>query len=144
MSELLNKHDLMNLLPHRDPFLLVDEVQILEKGETAEAVFHVLPTLDFFKGHFPGNPILPGVLQIEIMAQTAGVVVLHAHEKKENLRVFLTSVESAKFKKTVVPPSDLKICVKKIKEKCSIFVFEGKCFVNDELVSQATFSALLG
>jgi len=103
---MLNNIDIQKILPHRYPFLLIDKVLEVEPGKRAVAVKNVTANEPFFQGHFPGNPIMPGVLIVEAMAQTACVAGLLLEENKNKLGVF-TGIESMKFRKQVVPGDTL-------------------------------------
>lgn len=101
---------------------------------------------EFFQGHFPGNPVMPGVLQVEAMAQTAGAIVIAGREKKENGKnagVLFMSIDGVKFRKPVKPGDVLKMHVEKIKERRNIFVFKGVNYVDGQPVSEAEFTAMI-
>lgn len=141
-----NRDDILKFLPHRDPFLWVDKIDIITSGEEGIGYKNITRDMDFFRGHFPGNPVMPGVLQIEAMAQTAGCVVIEALQNDPNrpTQVFFMSIDKVKFRQMVVPDCQLKMCAKKIKSHGKVYVFEAKSYVDDKLVSEATFSALVG
>ncbi|HXH32513.1 MAG TPA: 3-hydroxyacyl-ACP dehydratase FabZ family protein [Bacteriovoracaceae bacterium] len=160
---LLNKTQVMGFLPHRDPFLFIDEVKeiILPeaiKGKTGPfkhsdliggkviCTFKIDNTVKVLDGHFPGNPILPGVVQIEMMAQAASFMVIHCLEKpieQCHLEVALLGVESAKFRRPIVPPMDLEIHAVLTKTRGSFLFYDGEIFCGGELMSQTTFMASL-
>ena len=106
--------------------------------------FSKLPSL-FFQGHFPGNPVMPGVLQIEAMAQTAGALVISGMENYKEMKagVFFMSIDGVKFRKPVKPGDQLKMHVEKIKERRNIFVFKGQSMVDGQVVSEAEFTAMI-
>lgn len=141
-----NRDDVLKLLPHRDPFLWVDKIEIIESGEEGIGYKNITSDMDFFRGHFPGNPVMPGVLQIEAMAQTAGCVVMEALRGEPNppTQVFFMSIDKVKFRQMVVPNCQLKMYAKKVKSHGKVYVFEAKAYVDDKVVSEATFSALVG
>ena len=145
MSEVYNVEQIMEFLPHRYPFLLVDRLTVEEPGVKGIGLKNVTMNEEFFQGHFPGNPVMPGVLQIEAMAQTAGAVVISGMEnyKEEKLGVFFMSIDGVKFRKPVKPGDQLKMHVEKIKERGKIYVFKGETFVDGKLVSEAEFTAMI-
>jgi len=140
-----NCDDILRLLPHRAPFLWVDRIEIIKSGEEGIGYKNITKNMDFFRGHFPNNPIMPGVLQIEAMAQTAGCVVNESLQDSPDrpTQVFFMSIDKVKFRQMVVPDCQLKMHAKKIKSHGKVYVFEAKAFVDDKLVSEATFSALV-
>lgn len=139
-----NIRDIMKVLPHRYPFLLLDTIEVIEDG--AKGVGHKNVTINepFFQGHFPGNPIMPGVLQIEAMAQAAGFVIANKGGNLEQGRVLFMNVDKAKFRKQVIPGDCLDIHVEKIKERRNIYVCAGKIFVGETLVAEAEMTAMVG
>lgn len=104
----LGKKEIENIIPHRDPFLLIDEVLEIEPGKRIKAIKHVRGDEYFFKGHFPSNPIMPGVLMIEALAQAGAVAVLALSENKGKIALF-AGIDKARFKKIVRPGDDLLI-----------------------------------
>ncbi len=145
MSKVYHIEEIMKMLPHRYPFLLVDRLEVEIPGEKGIGTKNVTMNEEFFQGHFPGNPVMPGVLQIEAMAQTAGAVVVSAHEDYENQKrnVLFMSIDGVKFRKPVKPGDQLKMHVEKIKERRNIFVFKGQSFVDGQVVSEAEFTAMI-
>ena len=142
-NKILNINEIMKLLPHRYPFLLVDKLEIEEAGKKGIGLKNLTINEEFFQGHFPGNPIMPGVLQIEAMAQTAGLLVLSAMENPEGHSVLFMAINEAKFRKPVLPGDQLKMHVEKIKERRNVYVFKGAAYVDDILVSEAEFTAMI-
>lgn len=140
-----NRDDIMKFLPHRDPFLWVDKIDIIKSGEEGIGYKNITTDMDFFRGHFPDNPVMPGVLQIEAMAQTAGCVVMEALQNEANkpTQVFFMSIDKVKFRHMVVPDCQLKMHAQKVKSHGKVYVFEAKAYIEDKLVSEATFSALV-
>ncbi len=137
--------EIMQMLPHRYPFLLVDRLEVEIPGEKGVGIKNVTMNEEFFQGHFPGNPVMPGVLQIEAMAQTAGAVVISAHEDytAQKRSVLFMSIDGVKFRKPVKPGDQLRMHVEKIKERRNIFVFKGQTYVDDHVVSEAEFTAMI-
>ena len=140
----LNIQEIQKLIPHRYPMLLIDRLEKIVKGESAVGIKNVTMNEWFFQGHFPDNPVMPGVLIVEAMAQTAGTLVMYSTEKKaENKLVYFMTISDAKFRKPVLPGDTLEILVEKIKERDPIWKFSGKAQVNGSLVSEAVFSAMI-
>ncbi|MBF0249473.1 MAG: 3-hydroxyacyl-ACP dehydratase FabZ [Alphaproteobacteria bacterium] len=132
------------MIPHRDPFLLIDEVRDIVHGETCVGVKTVTGEEDFFRGHFPGHPIMPGVLIVEAMAQTAGVLVVATlGPEAEGKLVYFMTVDDARFRKPVLPGSILELHVQLQRSKRNVYKFTGQAKVGDTVVSEATFSAMI-
>lgn len=145
MSKIYNIDEIMKMLPHRYPFLLVDRLEVEEPGIKGVGLKNLTMNELFFQGHFPNNPIMPGVLQIEAMAQTAGCVVMSAADDYETKKrgVLFMSVDGVKFRKPVRPGDQLKMHVEKIKERRNIFVFKGVGMVDGQVVSEAELTAMI-
>ena len=132
------------LIPHRYPFLLIDGIQTLTLDESATGIKNVSVNEPFFEGHFPDRPVMPGVLIIESMAQTAGcLVVATLGKESEGKLVYFMTIENARFRKPVVPGDRLVINVQKLRSRGSVFKFSGKAFVDEVLAAEATFSAMI-
>jgi UDP-3-O-[3-hydroxymyristoyl] N-acetylglucosamine deacetylase / 3-hydroxyacyl-[acyl-carrier-protein] dehydratase len=129
------------ILPHRYPFLLVDKIIELEVDKRVVGVKSVTVNEPFFPGHFPGNPIMPGVLILEAMAQTGGVFLLGAVPDPENQLVYFMQINNAKFRKPVVPGDQLFMEVELVQKKSKVFLMSGKAYVNEVLVAEAEFMA---
>lgn len=137
--------EIMKMLPHRYPFLLVDRLEVEVPGEKGVGIKNVTMNEEFFQGHFPGNPVMPGVLQIEAMAQTAGAIVMSAVENyaEQKRSVLFMSIDGVKFRKPVKPGDQLRMHVEKIKDRRNIFVFKGQSLVDEQVVSEAEFTAMI-
>lgn len=132
---MLSKEEIKKIIPQRDPFLMIDEVEEYVPGESAIAYKHVDENEYYFKGHFPGNPIMPGVLIVESLAQTGAVAILSMKENQGKNALF-GGIDKLRFKKTVVPGDTLKLEVKIIKRKGPIGIGEAIATVNDKIVAK--------
>ena len=139
----LNIKEIKNLIPHRDPFLFVDTCEIIIPGEHGKSEKFFSSNEYFFKGHFPNNPIVPGVIIIEAMAQTAGVVVSYKLKEFKEKSVLFMSVNKAKFRKPILPNDKISFEVKFINSVRDVYKFEGTCYKGDIKVSEAEFSAMI-
>ena len=137
--------EIMKMLPHRYPFLLVDRLQVEVPGEKGVGIKNVTMNEEFFQGHFPGNPVMPGVLQIEAMAQTAGAIVVSQDENYADVKrnVLFMSIDGVKFRKPVKPGDQLQMHVEKIHARRNVFVFRGQVMVDGAVVSEAEFTAMI-
>ena len=136
-------NDIMRVLPHRYPFLLVDQIEVINKGEEGIGYKNVTMNEPFFQGHFPDNPIMPGVLQIEAMAQTAGFIIATGFEEEKKTNVLFMGVDKVKFRHQVTPGDRLEIHAKKIKAHRNVFVCEAKAYVSQNLVCEAVLTAMV-
>jgi len=127
------------ILPHRYPFLLVDKIVDLEIGKRVVGVKSVTYNEPFFPGHFPGNPIMPGVLILEAMAQTGGVFLLNSIPDHENKIAYFMQINNAKFRKPVLPGDQLFMVIEMVNQKSKVITVKGKSYVNDILVAEADF-----
>ncbi len=134
---------IMELLPHRYPFLLVDRIVEVNGDESAVGIKNVTFNEPFFMGHFPGNPVMPGVLMVEAMAQTAGAICMNATSKQTDV-VYFMSIENAKFRRPVVPGDQLRIHVQKLKQRRNIWKFACEARVGGHIASEATITAMMG
>jgi len=133
--------DILKVLPHRYPFILIDKVKIKNLGNDLIAQKNITINEPYFQGHFPNQPVLPGVLTIEMMAQAGSFLILSQIENPLKKNMFFSSVENAKFKKPIVPGDILKIHIKLIKKRLGLCKFKGECFVESDLVARSNFSA---
>jgi 3-hydroxyacyl-[acyl-carrier-protein] dehydratase len=134
---------LLQLLPHRYPFLMIDRVIDIDGDESAVGIKNVTFNEPHFTGHFPGQPVMPGVLIIEAMAQTAGVICLHKMDRGEPAIVFFMTIDNAKFRKPVVPGDRLEIHVKKVKQRGGIFRYASQAIVDGVKVAEAEVQAMV-
>ena len=139
---MLNKEEIKNIIPQRDPFLMIDEVEEYVPGESAIAYKNVNVEEWYFKGHFPGNPIMPGVLITESLAQTGAVAILSMDENKGKNALF-GGIDKMKFKRKVVPGDRLKLEVKIIKRKGPIGVGEAIATVDEKIVAKGELTFAL-
>ena len=138
-----NIKDIINVLPHRYPFILIDRVEIIDPGKSLIALKNLTINEPFFQGHFPMQPVMPGVLSLEIMAQAGSFLMLSHIEDPLSKNMFFSMVEAAKFKKPIVPGDQLKIHMDLVKKKLNVCKFHGRCMVDNILVAEAKFAANL-
>ena len=136
-------NEILKMIPHRYPFLLVDKVDIIKQNEEAIGLKNITMNEPQFTGHFPENPVMPGVLIIEAMAQTAAVTVMSNQEEGHKKSVFFMSVENAKFRKPVLPGHQLKMHVVKEQERRNVYRLRGEATVDGVLHAEAVFTALI-
>lgn len=135
---------IMEMIPHRYPILLVDRIVEMTPGESAVGLKNVTMNEPQFTGHFPGFPVMPGVLIIESMAQTAAIVVVESLGKEaEGKVVFFMTIDDARFRKPVVPGDSMYIHVEKVHARANVWKFKGMAKVGDDLCAEATFSAMI-
>ncbi|MBI3593013.1 MAG: 3-hydroxyacyl-ACP dehydratase FabZ [Nitrospirae bacterium] len=133
--------EISSLLPHRYPFLLVDRVIELEPDIKAVGIKNVTINEPFFHGHFPDNPVMPGVLIVEAMAQVAGILAFKSGVPGK--MVYFMSIEKAKFRKIVSPGDQLRLEVKVIHKRGAVWKFSAEAYVGDKLMSEAEFTAMV-
>tara|TARA_B100000401_G_C52269522_1_gene468227 strand:- start:32 stop:478 length:447 start_codon:yes stop_codon:yes gene_type:complete len=141
----LNKDQIRNLLPHREPMLLVDELYNIKKLHSATASLKVRKDSFFVQGHFPGNPVMPGVLIVESFGQAAAALTAYGLDKStyENKLVFLMGVEKARFRNPVIPDCDLILNIEAIRSHGRVWKYKGEAFVNDIKMADAIWSATI-
>ncbi|CCZ22691.1 (3R)-hydroxymyristoyl-[acyl-carrier-protein] dehydratase [Acetobacter sp. CAG:977] len=135
--------DIVKMLPHRYPFLLVDKVAIIEHGKEGIGTKNVTMNEPFFPGHFPNHPVMPGVLIIESVAQTAAVIVMESMPEGVHKLVYFMGVESAKFRKPVRPGDQLKMHVVQEKARGNVYRFRAEATVDGQLHAEAVFTAMI-
>ena len=140
---ILSIENIKELIPHRDPFLFVDKCEVIIPGEHGKSEKLFSQNEYFFKGHFPDNPIVPGVIIIEAMAQTAGIVVSYKLKEFKEKSVLFMSVNKAKFRKPIRPDEKVSFEVKFINSVRDVYKFEGACHKGDIKVCEAEFSAMI-
>lgn len=135
---------IMEMIPHRYPFLMIDRVVEVVSDRSAVGIKNVSINESHFQGHFPKRPVMPGVLIIEAMAQTAAVLVVETlGAESEGKLVYFMTVENARFRKPVVPGDQLHIHVEKLRSRASVWKFQGRAMVNGTLVAEAVYSAMI-
>ena len=141
----LNKEQIKNLLPHREPMLLIDELYDIKKLTSATAVVNVKKDSFFVQGHFPDNPVMPGVLIVESFGQAAAALTANGLDKAtyENKLVFLMGVEKARFRNPVIPDCKLILKIEAIRSHGKVWKYKGEAFVNDKKMADAIWSATI-
>jgi 3-hydroxyacyl-[acyl-carrier-protein] dehydratase len=135
---ILDSNGIQKILPHRHPFLLVDGIVEMERLKHIVGIKNVLATEDYFRGHFPGKPIMPGVLIIEAMAQTGGVLLLQEVPDRQKKLLYFVAVDDARFRRPVLPGEQLRLEVNVLSWRGNFCKLEGKATVNGELAAEAT------
>ena len=145
MKTNLNKQEIIELLPHRDPMLLIDELKDIVPLYSATAIMNVKKNAFYVNGHFPGNPVLPGVLIVEAFGQAAAALTAHGIDKKdyENKLVFLMSVEKARFRNPVMPDCKLELKIEAIRSHGRVWKYKGEAFVEGKRMADAQWSATI-
>ena len=141
MNYIMDIHEVMKYLPHRHPFLLVDRVIEMKKGESIVAIKNVTINEPFFTGHFPNRPVMPGVLIIEALAQAAGILAYKSTDTfpSEGVLYYFAGIDNARFRRIVEPGDQLRLEIKLLRAKRDIWKLEGSAYVDDELVCHAEF-----
>ena len=142
--DLIDVEKIVKMIPHRYPMLLIDKVVDIVLDPSAIGIKNVTANENFFTGHFPSKMVMPGVLMIESMAQTCAVLVIETlGAKAEGSLVYFMSVDGGKFRKPVIPGDQLKLHVDKIRNRSNVWKFKCMGYVEDELVTEATISAMI-
>lgn len=136
--------DVMRMIPHRYPMLLVDRVIDMVKGEKATGIKNVTINEPYFQGHFPSRPVMPGVMVIESMAQTAGILVVHTlGPDAEGKLVYFMSIDEARFRKPIAPGDQVMVHVFKERSRGNVWRFRGEAKVDGQLAAEAVFAAMI-
>jgi 3-hydroxyacyl-[acyl-carrier-protein] dehydratase len=140
----IDRQRIMEMIPHRDPFLLIDRVVDVAKNQRATGIKMVSPEEYYFRGHFPERAVMPGVLIVEAMAQTAAVLVVHTLGPEwERKLVYFMSIDNARFRRPVFPGDRLHIHVTKLRNRGNVWKFEGRAEVDGLLHAEAVFAAMI-
>ena len=145
MNISLNKKEIADLLPHREPMLLIDELQNIKKLFSARAIVYVRKESFFVQGHFPGNPVMPGVLIVEAFGQAAAALTAHGIDKETyaNKLVFLMGIEKARFRNPVIPDCKLELKIQAIRTHGRVWKYKGDAFVDGKKMADAQWSATI-
>lgn len=138
---MINIKEIQDILPHRYPFLLVDRIIELESGKKAVGIKNVTVNEPFFIGHFPGNPIMPGVLIVEAMAQVAGIMAFKSGVQGDS--VYFMSIEKAKFRRPVIPGDQLRIEITTLHARGNVWRFSGNAIIDEKVAAEAEFTAMV-
>ena len=141
----LNKSEIRELLPHREPMLLIDELIDIVKLKSATAIMNIKRNAFYVNGHFPDNPVMPGVLIVEAFGQAAAALTAHGVDKKEyeNKLVFLMSVEKARFRNPVIPDCDLVLKIEAVRSHGRVWKYKGDAYVEGKKMADAQWSATI-
>ena len=145
MKDSINKEEIRKLLPHREPMLLVDELINIKKLKSATAIVNVKKDSFYVQGHFPGQPVMPGVIIVEAFGQAAAALTAHGSEKSTyaNKLVFLMSIEKARFRKPIVPDCKLLLNIEAIRSHGRVWKYKGEAFVGEIKMADAQWSATI-
>ena len=145
MSNSLTKEQIKKLLPHREPMLLLDQLVDIKKLHSGTAIVNVTKDSFFVQGHFPGQPVMPGVLIVEAFGQAAAALTAHGLDKStyENKLVFLMNIEKARFRNPVIPNCKLELKIEAIRSHGRVWKYKGDAFVNDLKMADAIWSATI-
>ena len=141
----LNKDQIRSLLPHREPMLLIDELIDIKKLHSATAIMNVKKDSFYVDGHFPGNPVMPGVLIVEAFGQAAAALTAQGIDKKEyeNKLVFLMSIDKARFRNPVIPDCKLELKIEAVRSHGRVWKYKGEAFVEGKKMADAEWSATI-
>ena len=139
----INIDEIKELIPHREPFLFVDKCKIIDPGKRGISERFFSESEYFFTGHFPNNPIVPGVIIVEAMAQTAGIVVSHQFKNIKDKSVLFMSVNKARFRKPILPNQNIRFEVSFLNKVRDVYKFKGSAFFEDTKVAETEFTAMI-
>jgi|TARA_B110000037_G_scaffold140449_1_gene158833 3-hydroxyacyl-[acyl-carrier-protein] dehydratase len=144
-NKTLNKQQIVDLLPHREPMLLIDELYDIENLSSATAIVNVKKDSFFVQGHFPGNPVMPGVLIVEAFGQAAAALTAYGIDKEtyDNKLVFLMGIEKARFRNPVIPNCKLELKIQAIRTHGRVWKYKGEAFVENKKMADAQWSATI-
>ncbi len=140
---IMDANEIQKYIPHRYPMLLVDRIVELEDGKRIVAIKNLTANEWFFPGHFPGNPVMPGVLIVEAMAQASGVLAVKHEAEGKKVFTYFMSIEKARFRKPVFPGDQLRLEVEVLRRRTGVSKMQGKAYVEDTLVAEAEFTAMI-
>ena len=148
MSEDLKKdnyniQDIIKILPHRYPFILIDRIDEVKPGEFVNAIKNVTINEPYFQGHFPGQPVMPGVLSLESIAQTTAFLMLHELDDPLKKNMFISGVDGVRFRRLIVPGDQLEINIQLKSKKLTLYKFEGTIKIDNQLAVQAIITSNL-
>tara|TARA_B100000787_G_C15979873_1_gene201101 strand:- start:9 stop:458 length:450 start_codon:yes stop_codon:yes gene_type:complete len=145
MKDYLSKQQIIDLLPHREPMLLIDKLYDVEKLSSATAIVNVKTDSFFVQGHFPENPVMPGVLIVEAFGQAAAALTAHGLDKETyaNKLVFLMGIEKARFRNPVIPNCELILKIQAIRTHGRVWKYKGEAFVDEQKMADAQWSATI-
>ena len=145
MNDKLNKEEIKELLPHREPMLLIDELINIKKLHSATAIVNVKKDSFFVQGHFPGEPVMPGVLIVEAFGQAAAALTANGIDKStyENKLVFLMTIEKAKFRNPIIPNCKLELKIEAIRSHGKVWKYKGEAFVGEKKMADAQWAATI-
>lgn len=142
-KKVMNLKEIMSIIPHRYPFLLVDRITDIKLNESIEGIKNVTFNEPYFPGHFPGRPVMPGVLMIEAMAQISAVLVAKSMDTTEDKEVFFMSIDESKFRKIVEPGDVLVLHANILQSRGSVWKFKARAEVDGKVAVEATFTAMV-
>lgn len=143
-TRIIDIQGIMDMIPHRYPILLIDRIVDIDKGNSAVGLKNVTMNEPQFMGHFPGYPVMPGVLIIEAMAQTAALVVVDfLGEEAKGKVVYFMTIDNARFRNPVTPGDTMHVHVEKVRSRGPVWKFQGTAKVGDKICAEATFSAMI-